>query len=427
MLRSLWSLSFLCAVSLSWAQIKVDVVCDKADWLYALGDTVHFSYRVTKDGHLLKSKVSVTYQIGPEKMASVLSGELGSSEGKLKGTTMNKAGFLRCVVHAIVDGKRYKGLATAAFEPEKIEPTVPFPQDFERFWKEAITNARKIELDPILEELPEKSTDKTKVYMVSFQNERKNSRIYGILTVPRKDGKFPAILEVPGAGIRAHHGNYEFVDDDIITLQIGIHGIPVNLDDRVYNNLANGSLLDYPFINLDSKRHYYYRRVYLGCVKAVDFIFSLPEFDQENIAVSGGSQGGALSIVTAALEPRIKYLRCHYPAICDLTGYLHSRAGGWPHLLIEHNAKRNNTDQKLETISYYDVVNFARILHTPGFYSWGFNDEVCPPTSMYAAYNSIQAPKELFLVKETGHVTTSVQVHARNSWLRKVLKTDRFK
>src|SRR5690606_33995610 len=135
--------------------------------------------------------------------------------------------------------------------------TVTFPQDFERFWKEAITNARKIELDPILEELPEKSTDKTKVYMVSFQNERKNSRIYGILTVPRKDGKFPAILEVPGAGIRAHHGNYEFVDDDIITLQIGIHGIPVNLDDRVYNNLANGSLLDYPFINLDSKRHYY--------------------------------------------------------------------------------------------------------------------------------------------------------------------------
>jgi cephalosporin-C deacetylase-like acetyl esterase len=72
-------------------------------------------------------------------------------------------------------------------------------------------------------------------------------------------------------------------------------------------------------------------------VRAVDYIFSLPEFDGSTIAVTGGSQGGALSIVTAGLDSRIKYLAAFYPAMCDFTGYLYGRAGGWPHMFNEAN------------------------------------------------------------------------------------------
>ena len=64
---------------------------------------------------------------------------------------------------------------------------------------------------------------------------------------------------------------------------------------------------------------------------------------------------------------------------------------------------------KIATTGYYDVVNFARRVTAPGLYSWGFNDETCPPTSMYSAYNVITAPKRLMLAYDTGHRTTQEQ------------------
>jgi cephalosporin-C deacetylase len=147
----------------------------------------------------------------------------------------------------------------------------------------------------------------------------------------------------------------------------------------------------------------------------------LPQFDGTNLAVTGGSQGGALSIITAGLDPRVKYLAAYYPALSDMTGYLKGRAGGWPHIFDKTNLPYNNTKEKLETVKYYDVVNFARLVKIPGFYSWGFNDETCPPTSMYAAYNVINAPKELFLALETGHWTYQEQRDKGNDWLAEKL------
>ena len=111
-------------------------------------------------------------------------------------------------------------------------------------------------------------------------------------------------------------------------------------------------------------------------------VITLDCFDGENIGVTGGSQGGALSIVTAGLDPRINYLAAFYPALCDLTGYLHGRAGGWPHVF---SYKVTNKSEKIETSKYFDVVNFARFVKAKGWYSWGYNDNVCPPTSTYAA------------------------------------------
>ncbi len=405
----------------AFTQVNIVVNCDKDDWQYKIDEEITFSYQITSDNISLKN-AEITYEIGEEKMPNQLKGRLDKLEGNIKNNKLSKSGFLRCTILVTVGNKTYKGLATAAIEPYNIKPTVSFPSDFKEFWNNSITETRKIPLNSKVKLIPEQSNEKVNVYAISFENDKINSRIHGILTVPTKSGKYPAVLEVPGAGIRKYSGNFELVDDEIITLQIGIHGIPVDLDQSVYSNLAAGALFEYPFINLDNKDYYYYKRVYLGCVKAVDFIYSLPEFDGENIAVSGGSQGGALAIVTASLEPRIKYLRCNYPALCDITGYLNNQAGGWPHLLNEKNKSRNYTDKKMETIPYFDVVNFARTLTQPGLYSWGYNDEVCPPTSIYAAYNVINAPKELFLVKETGHTVTPIQVQKKNEWLINKLK-----
>ena len=238
----------------------------------------------------------------------------------------------------------------------------------------------------------------------------------------KKDGKYPAILQVPGAGVRPYTGDIVNAEKGFITFQIGIHGIPVNMDQLVYANLGSGALAGYWNYNLDDKDRFYYKRVYLGCVRANDFLVSLPQYDGINLGVIGGSQGGALSIVTASLDPRVKYWAAFYPALSDLTGYLKGRAGGWPHLFDKSNLTFNNTKEKINTAGYYDVVNFARQLKAPGYYTMGFNDETCPPTSMYAAYNVITAPKELFLALETGHWTYPEQTEKLTNWLVGKLK-----
>ncbi|MEO6915925.1 MAG: acetylxylan esterase, partial [Chitinophagaceae bacterium] len=264
-------------------------------------------------------------------------------------------------------------------------------------------------------------TEKVNMYQVSIQNYPAPARLYGILCIPKKEGKYPALLSVPGAGVRAYGGNISMAERGIITLEIGIHGIPVNLDPVVYVNLAAGALNGYQNFNLDDRDRFYYKRVYLGCVRANDLLVSLPQFDGENLAVTGGSQGGALSVVTAALDSRVKSLAALYPALCDLTGDLQGRAGGWPHYFEKGSFAFNNKKDKIAVCGYYDVVNFARMLKVPSIFTWGYNDETCPPTSMYAAYNSITAPKELFLALETGHWSFPEQQERLTNWLLKKL------
>ena len=91
----------------------------------------------------------------------------------------------------------------------------------------------------------------------------------------------------------------------------------------------------------------------------------------------------------------------------------------------KNNKEVNNKKEKIETVSYFDVVNFARRLKIPGMYSWGYNDETCPPTSMFAAYNTINSPKELYLALETGHWTFPEQNEKMTNWLVKNLKGEK--
>jgi cephalosporin-C deacetylase-like acetyl esterase len=128
----------------------------------------------------------------------------------------------------------------------------------------------------------------------------------------------------------------------------------------------------------------------------------------------GGSQGGALSIITTGLDPRIDYLVSFYPALCDLTGYLHGRAGGWPHMFRDDF---NNITSKIETSKYYDVVNFARNVKVPGYYSFGFNDNVCPPTTIYSAINVVKSSKEIQLFHDAAHWQYPEQSQAAKNWM----------
>ncbi|MDR1258894.1 MAG: acetylxylan esterase [Tannerellaceae bacterium] len=395
--------------------VNVIVSPDHQDWKYKTGEEATFTVQVYQFGNLMKD-VTVDYELGKEFFPTVEQKDKVLKDGKitLKGT-LKEPGLLRCRVVARVGGRNYEGMAAALYDNEKILPVSDEPKDFDTFWANAIETARRMPLDATKVLLPEKSTATQDAYEVSFRNTG-FSRVYGILMVPKKPGKYPAILQVPGAGVRPYNGmNY---GDDVISLEIGVHGISVTMAQSVYFTLYGGALNGYWESSRNNKDQFYYKRVYLGCVRAVDYIFSLPEFDGKTVGVSGSSQGGALSIATAALDKRIRFLAPIHPAMCDLGGFLKNRAGGWPHYF--RYAKPESGE--VETLSYYDVANFARRVEAPGLYSWGLNDVTCPPTSMYAAYNTITAPKELTLYTDSGHWIYPEQQAATSQWLKEQCK-----
>ena len=213
--------------------------------------------------------------------------------------------------------------------PEKIRPLAVEPADFDKFWQDGKDALAKVPINPQRTPFPDKTTETVNACQVSFQTVkgaggRGGSRLYGILTEPKAEGKYPALLRVPGAGVYGVSGIWKESYDDAIVLSIGIHGVPLNLDGSVYQNLGARALDTYQGFNLDSKELYYYHRVYLGCVWAVDYLASLPNWDGKTIVVVGGSQGGALALVTAALDSRVTALAAFHPALSDITAYVHA-------------------------------------------------------------------------------------------------------
>lgn len=381
--------------------IVVSVTPDHQDWNYKVGEKASFVVNVRKSG-TLQNQVKIDYEAGPVMYPNTKK-TLILKDGTMKWSgEMKTPGFYRLKVVAHVDGKDYEGLCTAAFSPEKIKPFAQEPKDFDDFWKKALDEARQIDLNPTKVLLPERCTKDVNVYEISYHNNRWGSKMYGVLSVPVKPGKYPALLRVPGAGVRPYSGDTYTATGKCIVLEIGIHGVPVTMEQKVYDDLANAALNGYCDTNLENPDRNAYKRVVTGAVKGVDMIASLDEWDGKTLGVTGSSQGGFLSLAVAALDKRVTFLAAVHDAMCDYEAELHGVAGGWPHYF--YHAKMNAiTKARLEGARYYDGVNFARRITVPGWYSFGYNDEVVPPTSSYGLYNSVKAPKTLSLYQMTGH------------------------
>lgn len=407
----------------------VRVTPDHENWIYRPGESVAFRVRVT-DGGKPAGDVPIEYSIGPEQMAAETKTAVIPTAGlTLQGGTMTKSGFLRCTVTAKIAGRTIRELATAAFSPEQLKPTQTEPADFDEFWRRGKTELEQVPLEPRLTLIPEACTATVDVYQISFRTIGPTwmpvfARIYGILCEPKAAGKYPVVLRLPGAGVRSFAGDKDLAAQGVITLEIGIHGIPVNLPQELYEQLRVGALGTYWLYHLDNPSEYYYRRVYLSCIRAVDFLTTRTKWNGKDLLTAGASQGGQLAIVTAALDSRVTGLIATHPAYCDVTGDLYGRAGGWPRPFARAGAAREQMAgmaDKVITTGYYDVVNFSRRIKVPGFYLWGFNDETCPPTSLYAAYNVITAPKKLRIMPELGHNFNPAMGVAMNDWILRYL------
>lgn len=408
--------------------IEIIASLDREDWIYEVGEVAVFKIKVTKDSKPYIG-AKVFYKIGLEKMKPTTYGEqLTNEQGELiiRDSGLKSPGFLRCEVNVIDHGRIFEARATAAYSPQHILPTVAFPADFNNFWNSAVQRARSVPLNENITFLEDKSTEEVNVYQVSFDYlGTELNQFYGTLCVPMAEGVYPAIIRFPGAGWAPLAGDKQNASKGFITLDLYIHGHPINKDKAFYEGLKKNELKDYMFKGLSHRDSFYYHNVILGCVRGVDFIYSLPIFDGENLGAWGSSQGGALSIITTSLDQRIDYVVALCPAMCDYTGYLFDRAGGWPHHFIRTNFNDIKDSDLASVLAYYDVVNFSKNITVPGYYSWGFNDLTTPPTSFYSAYNMIQSAKQTLIIPSGEHKIYPIQREATYQWLRSHLTTNR--
>ena len=395
---------------------------DHADWVYSCGQPAQFTLYAVKE-NVRMPLTEIQYSYGPEKLKAEKSGSVTTDKNgvaRIKVPGRKVPGFTTVNVSVTYEGKRYTGMTNIGFDPDKIAPTTSLPDDFTQFWENAKAQAAKVPMLTRVRHAPEESDDRVDVYYVRIQSYRVGNYVYGGLSVPKTEGRKPAILRLPGAAVRRFSGIDPLAYEGFVVLNIGVHGIPVDQDPEMYRQLENGAMSGYVLKGIENRDTYYYKRSYLGCVRAVDFLCSREDVDTSRIACYGGSQGGMLSIVTAALDKRISALFAYFPAFCDVTGYYYGRSGGWPHLFIDRSDPL--IEQKVAVSKYYDVVNFARFLSQPGFYAWGFNDIVCCPSSTFSAYNVITAPKALCVARDTGHWLYPWQTERALRWLKEQFK-----
>ena len=414
-------ISLVCVISPAqpkMQKVQVLIIPDSYNALYECGENATAKIMVLHQGIAMKN-AKIEYNISKDLIDPHINDEitLKNGEATINLGTMKEPGYLRVRGFVTVDEKKYSAMCTIGFSPEKLKPTVELPKDFNEFWTNNLRSLEKVALKPQMELVEEKCTKDVNVYHISYGNIN-GSKMYGMLTMPAKDGKYPAILRFPGAGIGEKGGDIIHAAKGAIILELGIHGIPVNLKGSIYSDLGSGVLANYYIDNIENRDTYYYKRVYLGCVKGIDFLLSLPQCNG-NIGTLGGSQGGALSIVTSALDKRIKAAVAYFPALCDMEGYAHARAGGWPHIFKNEN---NRTKDILKTARYYDVANFAKILETPIYYLYGYNDITCAPTTTRSTYNVIKSEKQLIIGENIGHWTYPEQMDKLWDWIINTLK-----
>ena len=243
----------------------------------------------------------------------------------------------------------------------------------------------------------------------------------GQIARPTGDQKLPALLLVQYAGVYPLQKPWAVnrAAEGWLVLNIMAHDLPIDQPKEFYDEQSKGALKSYTAIGKDDREKSYFLRMFLGDIQAATYLAQRPDWDGKTLVVSGTSQGGLQSFVTAGLDPKITAMLVMVPAGCDNTGQLADRKPGWPYWL--KNAADPLEKPELETSRYFDAVNFATRVKCPVLVGVGLIDVTAPPSGVFTAYNQTQGPKEIVVLPDSDHhVTGNAQApfHVRETaWL----------
>ncbi len=366
------------------AQVEISV--DRNTAIYQPGEIIQFNVEGSGDA---------SYRIFSDRFTSSLEQgkiDLHSWETNTIHFQASEPGIYVCQVYQNFQAR----LAAAAVAPLSIETKMEAPADLMDFWNEQLAELASVPIDVDIEF--ETSSEYSESYEFSLATVN-NRRVYGYISIPKGNGSYPAILNLPAFGDNA---NGTQIPDAMaerggaIAASITIHNADVNQQDP---DAYEPDIITNP----DSL---YYKLAVLAGIRVIDYIFTRPEFDGQNMAVNGVSQGGGLSMIIAGLDDRVNGLAYSNSALCVNHGQYYDQASGFPYYLNqtrEQNFSESEYQQTLQATSYVDAAFFAARYDGPSIGVVGYQDTICPAQTVLTAHNALRGPKALVHVKNLDH------------------------
>jgi cephalosporin-C deacetylase len=286
-------------------------------------------------------------------------------------------------------------------ELKQYRPPREEPADFDAFWQQTLAEARAHPLDARFEPF-DAGLKLVDTFDVTF-NGYGGQPIKGWLILPRgRSGPLPCVVEYIGYGGGRGHplewmtwsiaGYAHFVMDTRGQGSASRTGDTPDIE-------ADGSGPQIPGFmtrGIQSPKTYYYRRVYTDAVRAIDAARAHPDVDAGRIALSGGSQGGGITLAAAGLVPDVACAMpdvpflSHFRTVMEIT-----EADPYNELTRYLRTHRDKVERVFETLAYFDGLNFAARAGAPALFSVGLMDEICPPRSVFAAFNHYAGEKRI--------------------------------
>jgi cephalosporin-C deacetylase len=400
----LHALCLLLATALtSLAEFSVKITPDTPSGVYAPGETASWTVEITSAP--ADAVPGLSYKITKDGAAPVSSGKLEDSGAPWQLTASRAdAGTLLAQVFVAGNSKPV-AVGGAIFAPEQITPSAPEPVDFDAFWQSKLEELAAVPINPVLEKTPvEKNTPGVDYYTVTLDNIR-GTKVRGQLARPSAEGRYPALLVFQHAGV--YPLKQETVINDAkagwLVLNISAHDQPIAEPKEFYDALNTGELKNYTRIGNEDPETSYFLRMFLGAVRAAEYLASRPDWNGEVLIATGTSQGGLQAFAAAAFCPKVTGVMTVVPAGCDVHGPLANRASSWPYWLSTSGQGDRDMKKIQRTAGYFDGINFAARIHCPVLVAYGLADETSRPAGVAAALNALKGPKEALILPRSTH------------------------
>ena len=374
---------------------SVTITPDKPDALYSLGEECLFHAEIKDaDGNVIPTGIAEVLIYSnyamPVKMNIPFSPE---QPLQIKASSL-EPGFTAIEVRYPAGEKEFTSAgAGVGFAPGQLHPVSREPEDFDRFWNNAIAEQSKIPADMIITPLPEFDEPGYNAFRISFANIN-NTRIHGFMTIPSAPGKYPMFLSVPGAGPRdTRPVKLEEVDNlKAITVVLNVFPfeLPTSYDaaEKLLAEHYNGNPSSYYKAEKDYRDFFFYRAI-VGINRAVSELATHPKYNGKMV-YWGSSQGGAMGVALTALNKNIDAMVVNVPS-------------DFRKLFLRAEYASGDSGY-LCYADYFSAENFARRITVPVLVSAGLIDFTCPPTTISRWFNILPSKdKKIVYIPGMGH------------------------
>jgi cephalosporin-C deacetylase len=235
----------------------------------------------------------------------------------------------------------------------------------------------------------------------------------GLLQFPRFSGmdRFPVLVHCAG------YGGEVLIDSDFVTAGYAVFNFShrgMLMGRKGFDRYSPAPLL---VQHVEDRDRYVYRSVVIDCLLAIKAMSQMQMVDPHRMGVMGTSQGGALAIIAAALNPRVKAAACDLPWLTDYDYVLNHNVGGLYNELKEF-LKRfpEKKGAVARTLGYFDTLSFTDDLKIPVFMSLGGTDPIAPAVSVRRLFDRIPGVKTLLEIPGMGHERSTLFRYLAQKW-----------